>query len=449
MKINQFLPIPQFTFVWITIGFAVGFTISEYILFRSVPFSILILPLVFFFLKTSIRNSVLGQLLLLMIFMGLGVDYGRERNVKLQLNNWENYYYKGRVYEAEIDEIAINDKEWKKCILNAKSIYTESQKIPQNIKILAYVKVESGVFERGDVLRLNAEVIPIKNGGNPGEFDAVKYWKSKNIHSMCFVNPEEVYRMNSGLSEIEKYLVWLDRALSEKLALYFSGQELGVIKALVLGDKDQLDTETTQSFSSAGAMHVLAVSGLHVGIVLNILLYLLGKLPRLLSKYQALFVALTFLILYAAITGFSPSVCRAVLMFGLLSMAKVFQRHSQPLNVLFFSAFLLLIYEPNYLFDIGFQLSYAAMIGIFLFYPIFSKLVFVKSNFGMKLIQATALGLSATISTFPLTLFYFHQFPNYFLISNLLLLFTAEFVLILGIAFLACGSIPGIKWLLG
>jgi competence protein ComEC len=193
---------------------------------------------------------------------------------------------------------------------------------------------------------------------------------------------------------------------------------------------------------NTGAMHVLAVSGLHVGLILYLLLFIAERFSKYVSKKNALIAILLFLWIYALVTGMSPSVIRAVFMFSMLSLSQLSSRDYSPINILFFTAFVLLVYNPLYIFDIGFQLSYLAMLGIFLFYPKIEA-VFSVDNWLMKKIwQGTTIGLAAQILTTPLSLYYFHQFPNYFMLSNLGLMATSGIILGLGISILAVAKIP-------
>ncbi|MGY8927758.1 MAG: ComEC/Rec2 family competence protein, partial [Flavobacteriales bacterium] len=143
--------------------------------------------------------------------------------------------------------------------------------------------------------------------------------------------------------------------------------QLGVGQALILGNKELLSTEIKTSFSRAGAMHVLAVSGLHVGIILAFLIFVLERFPRIFSRRAAILISILFIWIYAGITGFSPSVLRATIMFSIIVFGDVFGKQSSRFNSLGFSAFLMIVWNPLIIYDIGFQLSYLAMLGIFLF----------------------------------------------------------------------------------
>lgn len=216
-----------------------------------------------------------------------------------------------------------------------------------------------------------------------------------------------------------------------------NGNELAIASALVLGDKSLLSQDLRQSFGAAGAMHVLAVSGLHVGIILELLLFLFGRVPKIFTKKRALILALLVLWTYAMIIGFPPSVVRATLMFTLLSIGRLSSQQSDSLNILFFSAFAMLVFEPLLIFDIGFQLSYLAMLGILTIQKPLASLIYIQNKWLRKIWDGTTVGVAAQIFTFPLTLYYFHQFPNYFLLTNIGMMIFAGIVLSLGIILLS------------
>jgi competence protein ComEC len=196
-------------------------------------------------------------------------------------------------------------------------------------------------------------------------------------------------------------------------------------------------------------MHILAVSGMHIGLILYMFMAVFGFFPRVLSKKQATICIVIFLWIYALITGFSASVIRAVLMFTVLALSQISSKQHDSLNTLFFSAFILLLLNPLYILDIGFQLSYLAMIGIFLFYPMIEKLLVVKLFILKELWQGTALGFAAQLMTTGISLFYFHQFPNYFVLSNLGLMFFSSIVMGLGFFLFLVRYIPILSQFVG
>lgn len=365
------------------------------------------------------------KLLLLIIFASLA-----------QLNSQIEDKQEDESSRYEIIEIGTSDRAWVRCLASPLSQPKE--------RILIYLQKKQDHEITPGKLISKQQLTRIVNKNNPFEFDAEKYWSTKGITRMGFLDSTAyvILQNKETSSTLIKRIGDLQVHLKKQLKRHLSESQAALASAILLGDKSNLAPEEKQSFSNAGAMHVLAVSGLHVGLFLQFLLFVLGKFPRRISKYGALWISLSILILYAIITGLSASVCRAVLLFGILTIGKTYGKVYRPFNALAFSAFILLIWNPNFLFDIGFQLSYLAMLGIFIFYRPIEKLVYTKNKILEKGWQGSAVGFAATLGTFPLTLYYFHQFPNYFALSNLGLIVFAELILFLGILFLFLCWLP-------
>ncbi|TVQ76014.1 MAG: ComEC/Rec2 family competence protein [Flavobacteriales bacterium] len=214
-----------------------------------------------------------------------------------------------------------------------------------------------------------------------------------------------------------------------------------IMYALVLGDRSDLDPQLRQQYANAGVVHILAVSGLHVGV-----LYLLISLifQKLLSgrawRFQA-FITLAVLWSYALMTGLSPSVWRAATMFSLLSVGVQLGRITNIYSTLAASAFILLILDASLLFSPGFQLSYAAVFGIVRYQPIIAEWWEPKTKWINYAWQIASVSLAAQIVTMPFTLVYFGQFPTYFLLANLLILPLLSIIMIGSIIALLVGSL--------
>jgi competence protein ComEC len=211
------------------------------------------------------------------------------------------------------------------------------------------------------------------------------------------------------------------------------GEELAVASALVLGHRADLDRELMSAYAGAGATHVLAVSGLHVGIVyviLNMLLKFLDK--KRYGKIVKTVLLVVALFGYAGLTGLSASVFRAATMFAFVAVGKAIDRNTNIFNTLAASAFVLIAFDPMIIMQVGFQLSYLAVIGIVVIHPILFNLVTVNNRIGDWAWSITCVSIAAQVATFPLGLLYFHQFPNLFLLSNLLVIPAATGILYLG-----------------
>ena len=333
-----------------------------------------------------------------------------------------------------------------KSLLLIHSVKTEDTVIGTREKVLVY-------FEKGeDIKRLKPgnqiifEQSPeiIKNRGNPYEFDYQKYLEKKHIFRQVYLKTGNWhltgYRNNTLLLRAE--------TIRDKLLKIYRDQEIGaqeteILSALTLGYKRELDRETKRIFSSAGAMHVLAVSGLHVGILFFAFTFCFGFLQkRKIGRFIYVVLSISLLWCYAFITGLSPSVLRACTMFSLIIIAGNINRRANIYNTLAASAFLLLLVNPNNLFEVGFQLSYMAVFGIVYLQPRIAGLWQVKNKVALFFWNLICVSIAAQIATFPLSAYYFNQFPTYFLLSNIVVIPAAMLLIPLGLGLLAFSKIP-------
>ncbi|MXV52218.1 DUF4131 domain-containing protein [Pedobacter sp. HMF7647] len=307
-------------------------------------------------------------------------------------------------------------------------------------KILIAVKTDSAkTFEYGDELLTVSRFSPVEPPYNPNEFDYKNYLANQQLYYQAFFTQNEVklVRQHQG-NKLVEVAINLRKKLVVKYARYIHDADaLSVASTLILGYRNDLSREVLDSYSKTGTMHVLSVSGMHVAIVFAVLMFLL----RFMDKSQTLRIFRAILIVmsiwfYSIITGFSPSVCRAALMLSFLVIGKSINRKANSYNIIASSAFILLLYNPFYLVDVGFQLSYLAVLGLIYFYPKIQHLIYLKNWFLNEIWKAIALSFAAQLATFPLSVFYFHQFPVCFLVSNLFILLPVTLILYAGLVFL-------------
>ncbi len=321
-------------------------------------------------------------------------------------------------------------------------------------KGIVYVERSSKPFALNydDEVLIRGPLLKVPPPANPGEFDFPKFLLYKNISHQQFVRQNEIRLIHhADHSGILSYSQQMRSWAASKIEKFVSGaREQAITKALVLGVTDGLDNDLQGAYAASGAMHILSVSGLHVGIIYGIILLLLKPLSsRPWSRWVIAILSLICLWIYAFVTGLSPSVLRSVTMFSFIVIARPFGRQTNIYNTLAASAFLLLIYDPHLIMSVGFQLSYLAVMGIvYLQRPLFD-LWEPSSWLGDKIWQITCVSLAAQGVTFALGLYYFHQFPVYFLISNLIVIPLSSLVLVMGILLLAVGTLPLIAGFVG
>lgn len=307
-------------------------------------------------------------------------------------------------------------------------------------------------FEYGDVLLIKGQPQRPPPAMNPGEFDYGKYLALRSIYHQHFVPVGNVVRIGHEPDNIFRDLAYRGRRWAEEtLSRFVEGdREQAIASALVLGITDGLDNELLDAYSATGTMHILAVSGLHISLIYFILLRMFSPLNRFRGgRWGIAFISLALLWLYAIVTGLSPSVLRAVMMFSFLAVARPWARSTNIYNTLAVSAFCLLFYDPFLIFSVGFQLSYLAVLGIVYIYPRILQLWEPRTTVTIELWKLCAVSIAAQLVTFPLGLLYFHQFPNYFLLSNLLVVPLSFVVLILGLVVLSVALIPAVAGVLG
>ena len=275
-----------------------------------------------------------------------------------------------------------------------------------------------------DVMLITSKLIPFTAPRNPHQFDYGAYMKRLGVYRQLWVQHFEILKHKHEATSIQGIASKLRHHLQYKLKKHgFNNDTYAIINALLLGQRQDISKETYENYAAAGAIHILAVSGLHVGIVMLIIHFLLRPLERFPhGKAIKLILTIALLWCFAIVTGLSPSVVRAAMMFSFLAAGLQLKRHTNPFNTLFCSAFILLLINPNFLFQVGFQLSYMAVIGILLFYPIFSKIYDPKTWIQKKLWDVLTVSITAQLGVLPLSLLYFNQFAGLFFVTNLVIL---------------------------
>jgi len=324
---------------------------------------------------------------------------------------------------------------------------------PQSGKAMLNLPIDShaSTLTYGDLVVVNTTLLPIEPPKNPYEFDYGSYLANKHIHRQLRPKADRWYATGENtangftafvLSIRQKALSILQTHLPEQ-------EQFGVAAAMLLGHRAHLDAEVRQRYTLTGAMHVLAVSGMHVGLLFFMLGWVVLPLQYFKKPWVRLVLLLSIIWLYALLTGGSPSVLRASLMFSLFALGQTMLKKPNSLNILASSALILLLIEPRQLLDVGFQLSYLAVLGIIFFYRPLVNLWPIKHKVPRYFWQGTCVSIAAQVATLPLVLFYFHQMPLYALLANLGLLLLAPSVMVCGFALLVLNGVPWLGWAMG
>ncbi|MDQ3046251.1 MAG: competence protein ComEC family protein [Bacteroidota bacterium] len=348
---------------------------------------------------------------------------------------------------ARIEGAAIEKENSIKVILTILNVNKGNDWQTVSGKAMVHIKKDSASLKliSGDELLFSSVLKEVPGPQNPSEFDYAAFLSSHSIYHQAYLKSGTwintgINRSNPILEYSVRMRDWLLKILSDN---GLKGNEYAVGAALLLGYEDKLEGEIISAYSSTGALHVLSVSGLHVAIiyvVFNWLLFFLDKFKN--GKTIKAVILILLLWFYAALTGLSPSVLRAATMFSFIIIAQAFKWHTNIYNTLAASAFLLLIIDPFLFMEVGFQLSYLAVLGIVYLQPKIYSRMDPENRILDQIWQITSVSIAAQIATFPIGLYYFHQFPNYFLISNLVVIPLSTLIIYMGIALFAFGSVP-------
>lgn len=302
-------------------------------------------------------------------------------------------------------------------------------------KTIIYHRDTSIKLFHGDKIAFLAFLNPIDPPKNPGTFNYKEFLSYNKINYQGIVNFGDLKLLKQGF-EYNPYRIALKTQLKivelNKKALG-NNQESALASALLVGYKYDISNELNWAYANTGAVHVLAVSGLHVSLIFSLLSILFLKTKLIRSNTANLCIIITTIWIYAFITGLSPSVCRSALMISLISLAQIQKTQHNIINMICASAVFILLIKPTFLFEIGFQLSYLAVLGIILINPLIEPFIKTKYYILKKIWQTTSLSIAAQTSTFPLSLLIFHQFPNYFIFSNLLVIPLTSIILVYNI----------------
>lgn len=342
-----------------------------------------------------------------------------------------------RVYEARVLTLPRERQHSVMCEVEVTAMCDSSGWRGMEQRVLAYMAPcdEAEVLLPGDIICFRGKVKAPSNVNDSLEFDYARYVAMQGASGTVYLPSEEWYRVGEAtLTLRERMLRFRQRMLREHMEQAFGGDALGVLAALTLGDKRGLSAEVRTAYADAGASHVLALSGMHVGVIYALLAFTLRALVRRRSlRWLRELLIITALWGFALLVGMSASVVRAVAMCTLYGMARwVSDSSTSALHTLSLTALLMLLVRPLYLFDVGFQLSFMAMAVILWLVPHFELLIFryAKHPIAAYFMGIVGMSIAAQLGTFPLVLYHFGSFPVYFLLTNLLVI-PALFVILM------------------
>ena len=430
----------QFPLARITIGFVLGLLVAYYVqLPVQVVSSILILTFIvfglLFYFGKNINSIYFGVATYLLSFI-IGIS---NQIVHTDFFQKSNYIHDSTLFEKpHFINLTIREK-----LKNSSysdryiAVINRVDKKDQTGKILLNIPKDSASHELeiGTSLLIKGILTKNKPPNNPNQFDYSRYLENKQIYAQLYADISEI---KTG-SKIQKNVWYYSSKLRARILQNleknnFNKTELNVALALILGQRQEISADIIRDYQYAGAVHILSVSGLHIGFILLFVTFLLKPIPNTRrGSFIKLIIILLSLSSFAIIAGLAPSVVRSVTMFSFVALGSHLRRSVNIYHTLLVSILLILLVEPSFLFDVGFQLSYVAVFFIIWLQPLLTTLWNPKTKFSKYAWDILTVSFAAQIGTLPLSIYYFHQFPGLFFITNLLIIPMLSIIMALGV----------------
>ena len=430
-KLLSFLP-THFT-ICLIIGIVLQFQYKlwQYSFTQSI-FAFVVFLMLFFLLKHFKKQS-LFTVFSWLIFVIVGMFAVYSQNYSHKENYYENYFSSDSLITFKVEKVLKSNLYYDKYI--GKIVKVGNQKTVGTILLNVQKDSLQPSATIGSVFLFKSELNEVQKPLNPFQFNYRKYLEKQGVYHQVFIRNTAFLIKSSDKTSIYEIAENIRKKVENELVNNgFKGEELAVIKALILGQRKDISKELLEDYTNAGAIHILAVSGLHVGIILLILTFFLKPLERIKKgKFIKTFLVVLLLWFFAIIAGLSASVVRAVTMFTAIAIGMTFKRKTFVQHTLIGSMFVLLLFKPMFLFDVGFQLSYLAVFSIVSIQPKIYKLWNPKWFIADKFWQLFTVSVAAQLGVLPVSLFYFHQFPGLFMLSNLVIIPFIGVILMLGV----------------
>ncbi len=410
-------------------GIIVGLWVSPGVLFFVIAAILMsALLLVSRFFDKSLTNPLFGITACLSFFLYGLFLYTMEKNKINELPDNE------RIYVGVLEDYPTEKTNSFQLEIRLCGVMDNDGMLPVSGKIVLYhdKEINDGLIP-GNIMIFRFSPVRISNKGNPCEFDYRFYMENQGFKYYGFSDSEDIIELRSPKRRRFRYsaLIFREKLLNIYRSNGIEGDRLAIIAAITLGEKGLLEQGQKEIFSKAGIMHIMAVSGLHAGIVSLLVSWLLFFLKGKLRPVRDI-AAIAALWAFAFVTGLAPSVLRAGLMFSFLIAGRLMKRPVNPLNSLLASAFILIIASPSVIFSTGFQLSYMAVFYIISFEKHLSGIIDIKKPLPAYIWRSASTAVTAQAGTLPLTITSFNKFPTWFIFSNVLILPVATAALITG-----------------
>ena len=439
---RQFMKVLQFPLTRITIVFLAGILVAYY--FQPNP-QIVFAFLFFFICTSSVAFLVSKRDFINPIYFGLATYFlafgiGASTQI-IHTNSFQqsNYIHNTAIFDKpHLVAVSVREK-LRSTAYNDRYIVLVDQvdDVVKTGRLLLNVRKDSmnHSFDIGSHLQIKGSLYKSGPAKNPNQFDYGKYLEGKQIYAQMYTDAAEI---KIG-SYIEKDVWYYTSKLRTKIIRNlekssFNKAELNVAIALILGQQQDISPEIIRDYQFAGAVHILSVSGLHIGFILLFVTFLLKPFPNTRrGSFIKLINILASLASFGLIAGLAPSVLRSVTMFSFVAIGMYLRRCTNIFHTLLVSMLLILLVQPSFLFDVGFQLSYVALFFILWLQPLLAQLWTPKNVIVNYFWEILTVSLAAQIGAFPLSIYYFHQFPGLFFVTNLVIIPFLSLIMALGV----------------
>ncbi|HEY0040374.1 MAG TPA: ComEC/Rec2 family competence protein, partial [Flavisolibacter sp.] len=405
-------------------------------------------------IKQKFRLGVINGIVVYSVFVAVGALLVWTNDIRSK-KAWLGHYYKdGTFVTVTLDEPLVEKTNSYKALAHVASINDTGSAQTVEGCIILYFKKDSLLppMGYGSQLVFSRPLQEIKNGGNPGSFDYKTYCLFQGItHQVYLTKDDFVVLPTTETNAFDLFIEQSRKWVVATIRNYIPGEkEQGLAEALLIGYKDDLDKNLVQAYSNTGVVHIIAISGLHLGLIYWLLL---GLTKPLKGNKKLIWLRLVLIIgslwLFTILAGAQPSVLRSAIMFSIIALGEVLLRRTNIFNTLAFSALILLCLNPFWLWDVGFQLSYSAVLSIVLFFqPVYNW--YCPQNKALDFLwKMTSVTIAAQILTLPISIYHFHQMPLLFLFTNFIAVPLSSLILIGEIMLCALFFIPPVASLVG
>jgi competence protein ComEC len=440
----------QFPLAKITIGFIMGIILGYYFLpepnflFVLLGITGFVFGVLFFWSKKQLAKTPYFGIITYLFSAIVGATTLVAHTDLFQKNNYVNC--KGIFDKPHLVSVTLREK-LKNSTQNQRyiAIVNQIDNAKNTGRIILNFKKDSlnHSFEIGNVLQIQGTLYKNSVAKNPSDFDYSKYLENKQIYAQLYADESQIGIGSQSVKDIWYYTARLRSKIIRNLEKNnFNTTELNVAMALIMGQQQDIAPEIVRDYQYAGAVHILSVSGLHIGFILLFVTFILKPLPNTKrGSFLKLLIILASLFLFGIVAGLAPSVVRSVVMFSFVAIGNHLRRSVNIYHTLLVSVLLILLFQPTFLFDVGFQLSYLALFFIVWLQPFLSKIWRPKNKITNYFWDILTVSFAAQIGTLPLSIYYFHQFPGLFFVTNLVVIPLVTVIMILGVVVVVLAAV--------